>query len=240
MRVWGKPTEYKGIMIHPITMVECQEFYESVRCLMYEKNRSQDIAVIKMNYFNFLFRVMVEEPSIFERLDKLLKLVLRQQEFKFTYDGEHAGLLINGIAIDGSDFDEIKSIILEQNLIEHSEEILDEELEKELREAEEFMARKNGTPATLEERIITLHCLSHIPYDCLESYTIYQFNKTLERFSIIKNFDIYAALYAENGKAKDIDHWLCHIDAKERFADVKMTESEFKGLTADSGIFTTK
>jgi hypothetical protein len=236
MKIWGDPVEYKGINLYPISMRNCMEFYDSVQCLMYEKNKIQDVQVIKMTYLDFLFALIHQENSIYYKLEKLLSLVLRNQRYEFTYDNQKIGMIIQGEIISGYEFEEIKKIILEQNLIQHEDTFLDPEIEKDLREAEEFLATKNGTPATLEERIIALHCLSGVDYSKIRNYTIFQFNKTLERFAIIKNFDVYSALMAENGASKDIQHWLSHVEEKGRYADAMMSKDEFDKLTADNGI----
>ncbi|OPH61718.1 hypothetical protein BC351_00305 [Paenibacillus ferrarius] len=233
MRVWGDPSEFLGIKIYPATMENCESFYECVQCLLFEKNRIQDIQVIKMSYLDFLFALIRQNNSLYAKLDKLLSIVLQNQKYDFTYEDSKIGLLIEGVKLNGYEFEDIKRIILHQNLIQNREDFYDEDMEKELQEAEEFLSRKNGTPATLEERVVALHCLSGSSFQEIKKYTIFQFNKALERFAIIKNFDVYSALMAENGASKDIQHWLSHVEDRDKYADVIMSEAEFNKLTAD-------
>jgi len=239
MQIWGETRFVKGIEIFPITMKDIDEFYDSVQCLLFQKNRMQDIRIIKMTYLDFLFVVASQtgEQHVLDKLDKVLSLVLNGAKYGFLYDESRILLQINDVVFDGYEFDEIKKVILEMNMIKIDDDMLDPEMEQTLMEAEEFLSRKNGSPPTLEERIVTLHCLSKRPYKEIKEYTIYQFNKTLERYSIIKNFDTYAALLAENGKSDEIEHWLSHVEEKAKYADVTMTESQFKKITSDGDIF---
>jgi L-rhamnose mutarotase len=239
LRVWGDPVEYKGIKLHPVTMRDSMEFYDCVQCLLYEKNRVQDIQIIKMSYLDFLFGLIQQENSLYHKLEKVLSLTLGELSYEFYYEDNKIGLIINENKFNGYDFEEIKKIILGQNLIQHKEDFYDDDMEKYLREAEDFLSEKNGTPATLEERVVALHCLSGISYSEIKNYTIFQFTKTLERFSIIKNFDVYSALMAENGASKDIQHWLSHVEDKDRYADVIMSEADFNKIVADKDAFST-
>ncbi|TVY09969.1 hypothetical protein [Paenibacillus cremeus] len=240
MRVWGDPHEFKGVSIYPITMQDCMDFYECVQVFLYEKNKVQDIQVIKMTYLDFLFALIQQENALMGKLDRLLSLVLKEQKYAFLYnetDSAKISLQVEDAIINGYEFDEFKKIILEQNLIQFNEEFIDPELEQELKAAEEFLAKKNGTPATLEERVVALHCLSGVSYQEIKNYTIFQFNKTLERFAIIKNFDVYSALLAENGASKDIQHWLSHVEEKGKYDDVIMSKEEFDKITSDKDMF---
>jgi hypothetical protein len=232
MRIWGDPVEYKEINIYPIRMKDCTAFYENVSCLMYEKNKIQDVRVIKMDYLSFLFAFMQQDEGILKRLESLLKLTLQDQVFDFLYS--EAGsifLQIENVVFSGFEFDNLRKIILDVNGI-RIEEILDSEMEEEMRKLEEYSARESGIPATLEERIITLHCLSHIPYQDIRDCTIFQFNKTLERFAIIKNFEVYSALMAEHGASKDTVHFLSHIEEKGRFENLAISKEDFNKINS--------
>ena len=237
MRIWGDPVEFKEIKIYPIRMKDYTAFYENVSCLMYEKNKIQDVRVIKMSYLDFLFALMREDEDIFKKLEWVLKLVFLNQIFEFRYSEDGLIFLyVNDVVFNGFEFEKIQKYILDENMIKTETEIFDTELEKALQEAADFEASKQGKSATLEERVVALHCLSGIHYERLKDYTIFQFNQTLTRHSIIKNFDIYSALMAENGASKDVVHWLAHIEEKGKYADVIISQEEFEKITSDNGL----
>jgi hypothetical protein len=232
LRVWGDPAEYKGILIHPVTMDNCEIFYNSVSCLMYEKNKIQDVQVIKMDYLTFIFALIQQDKMIYERLIKIFDLVFQNQDYKFKFtELGKIHMVVDDIEISGHEFDILRNFILEENGI-RIEEILDSEMEFEMQRLEEYRAKENGVPATLEERIITLHCLSSISYQAIRKYTLYQFGKSLERHAIIKNFEVYSALLAENGASKDIVHFLSHVEERGRFDNLAMSEAKFNEVTS--------
>ena len=139
--VFGKPVKYKNIKLYPIKITDMLEFYNNVNCLTINKNKFPDVEIIKMSYLLFLFVISYQEPKIIEMLNKTLNMVLKDQEFKFFFENEQLFLKVNNIIINDFEFDNIKNIILQQNLL-NVEQILDPTLEKRLREAEEFLANK--------------------------------------------------------------------------------------------------
>jgi hypothetical protein len=205
---------------------------------MLQKNKIPDPRIIKMSYLDFLFSIMSNEPQWYNLLHNLLTLTLQEQEFSFMYS-QYGNIFIkiNSETIDGNDFENIRKIILKQNFVPVDEDLYESEIEQALREAEEFVANKGGKQATLEERIIALHCLSGRSFNEIKEYTIYQFNKILERFAIIKNYEVFSPLIAQYGKSEDIQHWLCHIEEKSKYADVIMSKEEFDKITSDNDIF---
>jgi hypothetical protein len=156
-------------------------------------------------------------------------MVLRDQEYRLDFENEQLILKVNDIIISDFEFDNIKDIILRQNLLS-VEHILDPELEKRLMEAEEFMSNRNKS-ANLEERIIAYHCVSGMKYEDIEQLTIYQFNKGLERMQLIKNFEVYTYPLIKGGSGDKVSDWLSHIEERGRYDHVLISESEFSKLT---------
>jgi hypothetical protein len=233
MRIWGEEVEYKGIKIYPVKVKDAEFFYDNIKCLLFEKNRIPDIRVIKLSYLDFLFALISEQHELFDNLNNILKLVFKDQRYEFTFNSGCIGLIVNGIEIGNYEFDNIKKIIFDENLIQVSDELLDPEVEQLLREADEFISQRQEKPATLEERIIALHCVSSTPLKEIREYTIYQFSKILERHAIIKNFDTYAAILAQNGSSDSITNWLSHIEERGRYDNVMMKKEEFEKVTND-------
>jgi len=227
--VWGDPKEYKGLNIYPVKMKDILIFNSVVGCLMIEKNKIPDVNVIKMSYLNFLFLQAEDHPEIIIGLKMLLDLVLKEITIKSIDKNNEIILLINEVEIDGNDFEKIRNIIFNQNLIIIDNMMLDEEMEKRLREAEEFLASKEK-PATLEERIFSYGAMTHKPYQDIKEMTIYQFNKELERLNLIKNFEVYTYPMLKGGNSEGITHWLSHIPERGRYDNVLINRSEFNNI----------
>lgn len=237
--VWGDPYNYKEINIYPVIMSDCINFYQWVSCLMYEKNKSKEIKILKMSYLHFLFYIATKAKDengnsyhfIIHNLESLLKLVFRADEIGYKVEND-IKLFINDFEIDENDFEDIRQIILKQNLIRIDENILDDEVQQAIQEAREFMANKTRS-ATLEEQIVSYHCLSGVPYDIIKNFTVYQFSKGIERFQIIKNYEVYGSLMAEHGSSKDIQYFLAHIEEKGLYDDVVMSKEDLDKTTAE-------
>lgn len=253
--VWGKPTNYKGLDIYPIKMIDCEEFFDNVRCLMLQKNKIQDVEVLKMSYLRFLLELSSIEGHEYlaKSLEDLLKMVTKKElrididergrfylligDYIVNEDGQEQFILTKRLT--ENDFDKVKSIILEQNLIKLEEEILDPELEKKLNEAREFMNRKNGRMADLEQQIVAYHCAFQIPYEVIANLTIYQFQKGLQRMDHIKEADaINKAKYSGFVDFKDeqLPNWLSYIQDTNDTDELIMSKSDLDKLVVEKGI----
>lgn len=241
--VWGDPREYKGIKIYPVKMRDCIEFYKNVGCLLYDKNKIPDVKIIKMSYLRFLVELAysLDEKGdnhnyILTNLRKLLNIVFKE-DVHFFGENNQIFIAIKDTVLTESDFEKIRKIICKQNLIRLDNEILDSEVARLLQEAREFLAKKQGATATLEEQIIILFCLSGLPMEQIKELTIYQFNKMLERYAIIKNFEVFSSVLAEYGKGNEIKHFMAHIEERSLLEDVTMSREEFNQITSDSTVF---
>jgi len=228
--VWGDPEEYKGLTIYPVKMKDILIFNNVVGCLMLEKNKIPDVNIIKMSYLSFLFLSAEIHSELIIGLKMLLNLVLQEPTVECISKNNEVILVLNGVEIDGQDFEKIKDIIFNQNLIITDDMMFDEEIEKRLREAEDFLASKQK-PATLEERIFSYGAITHKLYQEIKEMTIYQFNKELERLNLIKNFEVYTYMMLKCGQSDSIAHWLSHIEDKGKYDHLLMDRSEFNKVT---------
>ncbi len=233
--VFGRPTEYKEIKIYPVKIINILDFYKNIDCLVINKNKVPDIEIIKMSYLYFLYILSHHDPEILEMLFRILDMVLKDQEYQLGFVSEQLILKVNDITINDNEFDNIKNIILKQNLLT-VDNTLDSELQKKYKEAEEFLAKKNKS-ATLEERIIAYHCVSGMRYEDIEQLTIYQFNKGLERMQLIKNFEVYTYPMLKSGSGDKVQDWLSHIETRGMYDHVLMKREEFDSMTSDNSVF---
>jgi len=247
--VWGLPYYYKNIPIYPIKMLDCSNFYKYVNCLLLEKNKSQDIQIIKMSYLYFLFYIGYyakdENGNKFDylllNLDELMKLVFKQ-DYKIDTNKNNIFFKLydvnkKEVFLSEQDFDHIRNIIFKQNLVKYSEDILDPEIEQKIKEAEEFLANRNNDNATIEENIFSFAAsMNKIPSEIAE-LTIYQFNKILERKNLLKTWEVFSYPALKSGEQDKIKHWLSHIPEKGLYDHITISMEEFNRMTSDSGIF---
>ena len=165
-----KPVEYTlqnqtKLMIYPILVDDWDVFEDNSNILMYDKNSSNEIEIIQMSYLQFLTDVIfyqVENSMV--QLDTILKLCLHiEKEIGMAVnekgkpiiivDCEIDGDVINGgIFISSMDFDNIKRIILYQNLFGYDDEYINPEIKQSI---EDYQKLTNGDlePIPLEDKI---------------------------------------------------------------------------------------
>ena len=200
--VWGEPRYYRNIAIHPIKMKDALKFNKYVTSLNIPKNTIDDPEIIRMTYIKFLLVMATLDDSfkkVLENFIELLKLVLNAEliEFYQTDDGKRIIISVdNSFEIRESEFDKIKSIIAEQNLIElEDDKYLNPEFRQKLLEAKKFRERKNKKSAPLDEQIFIYRCFSGESYEKIKELTIYQFTNELKRYAQLKESDILQNAY---------------------------------------------
>ncbi|MGE7092066.1 hypothetical protein ACQKII_11560 [Lysinibacillus sp. NPDC048646] len=233
-KAFGKSTPYKGLNIFPVRMVDADEFYDYVQCLLLPKSDFQEPEVIRMSYFMFLLALSQNKdgPDLLAKLIALYRLIFKTEDIQFTINEKGmAFIIIDGISLHERDFDKIKTIISEQNLIDLDDEFIDPGTKKAIQEARAFMAKRKTKQANLEQQIVAYHCKSGLPYHEIENLTLYQFHKGLIRMDYIVSSDaILNARYSgmvEFKNEQDLPHWLGHIDEPQKNEDVIMTKSAF-------------
>lgn len=234
--VWGEPTEFKGINIYPCKMQDYEKFQDTVTCLMIPKHKIADKRVLKMSYLQFILEISEENPNIMNYLIKLLDLV--SDDLSFLISPDNIPYLYSfkyEMEINENEFEDLRKLILSQNLVKFDTELIDPELERTLREAKEFMNRKNKPP-TLEEMIISYHVGSGVDYTTIKIYSIYQFHKSLEKLGLLKDWEIYTYPALKGGGADKITHWLSHVPERGEFDDVTMSMAEFNQMASNNGI----
>ncbi|WP_107924845.1 hypothetical protein [Lysinibacillus parviboronicapiens] len=233
-KAFGKSTTYKGLSIYPVRMVDADEFYDYVQCLLLPKSDFQEPEVIRMSYFMFLLALSQNKdgPDLLAKLIALYRLIFKTEDIQFTINEKGmAFIIVDGISLHERDFDKIKTIISEQNLIDLDDEFIDPGTKKAIQEARAFMAKRKTKQADLEQQIVAYHCKSGLPYHEIENLTLYQFHKGLIRMDYMVSSDaILNARYSgmvEFKNDQDLPHWLGHIDEPKKNEDVIMTKSAF-------------
>lgn len=233
--VFGRPREYKGLNIYPITMKDCDKFYDSVQCLMLSKNSLEDVQFLKMSYLRFLLLVSNSELKGFQdKLVTLLQLILQTDNFEITLTDKNRIEIIveDKFIIRERDFDKIKTLISEQNLVDLDDEFINPEVKAKIDEARAFINKRGSKVAGLDQQIISYHCISGISYNEIERLTIYQFQKGLARFDHILGAEaIMNARYSGMVEFKDeskLPHWLGHIEDSKKNEGLLLNADKFK------------
>lgn len=222
--------EKNQILIYPATMNDYIMFHHYGSSLLLEKNTDQNLTFeeklkyISMTYFQYLFFETMDNPESKPYLflfDRLLSIVLRDDSFKdfeksmnrYFHNGDKVYFRINDIIYDSDDFDKIRSIICDANLLEPPDEKISKELRDKIKEAEEFQAKMNNTKmGSLEVQMVCVQISTGMKLGDIYNLPIRKFIKILERVDKKLHYEIYlSASMSGMVEFKDksiLKHWM--------------------------------
>jgi hypothetical protein len=163
---FDKPVPYyltpeNSINIYPVSVLDSEIFVNSIELFTIDKNSSPSVEIIQMPYLDFIIKILFQNSLNIDRFINLMKICLQIEKIKLDVD-EKEHILIkdqNGNIINHKHFDNIKKIILYQNIIEYNEDYISPELKEAMQETD-ALKNKNIDLPNLERRIaiITAHC----------------------------------------------------------------------------------
>ncbi len=163
---FDKPVDYqikdKLIKIYPVAVEDSEVFLSSMNVLMVDKNSSPSVEIIQMSYLEFIYKVLFQDRTNIDRFVNILKYCLHINSPYIGFDENNKPYLVdkeNDILIGPKDFENIKRLILYQNLIHYDDEYINPELKAAMSEVDELRNKGIDSP-TIERRIaiITAHC----------------------------------------------------------------------------------
>ena len=207
------PVEYiikdKSLFIYPITVKDSEIFLSSASVLSIDKNASDSVEIIQMSYLAFIYNVLFQDEINISKFANILKYCLHAEKPDVGFDNNSRPYLkINDdISIGAKDFDNIRRIIMYQNLVHYDDEYINPEIKKMMDEVD---AVKNAgiEQPSIERRmaIITAHCgISKRE----------QMNMTYRSHSLLfeevygeVEFETVRPIMMYAGRSNEIDHWI--------------------------------
>lgn len=218
------PVPYKRLLLYPPKLRDYVEFYSTVDCLQleidgFEGSVEDKIKVIQMKYIDFLFFVSDDKNQTVAKLFYLLKLMLHADDntkiYPYLDSNNHVYLDINGEIYDWQDFDEIKKIICEQNMIDLPDLTVQKEIRDNIRKGQEIKARQGTRMADLEGQILAIVAATGMSVDNVYSLSLRKFRLLVERLATLIEYKILAtAKYSGFVEFKDKSiptHWLADL-----------------------------
>jgi len=231
------PVPYKELNIYPVRVRDYGRMNLLSQSLTLDKNSIPDAKIISMTYLEYLYQTVKEDktPYLFF-FDLLLGMVLREDKSfaktedsvkRYRYDEKGKPFFeIKNKRYDSSDFEEIRKIICEQNLID----IPDEEIQKEVRDAlddaKSYKAKISGTKSgSFEDYIISIAVSTGWKYEEIYEMTVRKFIKSIRRMDNLIHYKIYlASSMSGMVEFKDksfIKHWLTDLE-EGQYDDVSL------------------
>lgn len=240
--LFDKPVPYKKLLFYPVTLKDYYEFLFYAQCLLLEKNSIKDpllsIKAISMTYLEYLFqfpetiKIGDNEYKYHELLDGLLRIVLNLGE-KDTVLIKSSSIKINEEEYDSVDFDNIKKIISEQNLVELPDEKIQKNVRESFEEARRFKQKlSRNKSASLEEQITALAVYSGWSFEYIYQMSYRKFVLSVKRANqiIMSNIYLQASMsgFVSFKDKSVLKSWIADLDDDDPYSDVKMTTEQLQ------------
>ena len=212
---FDKPVEFflknnQKIFIYPIQLKDSEFFLSSINILTVNKNSLPDVKIIQMSYLEFISVFLLKNKENLYKFINLLYLSLHFNKPQFNYNDRKKIYLYDSekdICISSKEFDDIKKIILYQNIIGYDDNYINPDL-KEAMDDVDRLKNKDYIPPSLERKIAIISSHTGITKKeqlemTLRSHSLL-FEEVVEEveFSTIRPI----ALYSGNGH--ELEHWI--------------------------------
>ncbi len=238
------PIQYKSIKIYPILVKDVMPLSLYSSCLTLDKNSSPNPEIISMSYLKYLYylnTVKDAEPYL-AYFDRLLGLCLKDDSSfndpmeslkRYRYENGEPYFIIGDEKFYSFDFEEMRNIISQQNMIELPDENMSIEVRKSLEDARRYKNKSNNeNPASLEDYIISLSVVTGWEFDYIYSMPYRKFIKAIRRYDNYVHYKIYLSAslsgFVEFKDKSVIKHWLSNIDDTDKYSDVSVELDKLK------------
>lgn len=207
------PVEYKIkdkiLLIYPITVKDSEIFLSSASVIDVDKNSSDSVEIIQMSYLSFIYKVLFQEEINISKFLNIIKYCLHCENPIVGFDDKDKPYLRteDGIEIKEKDFDNIRRIIMYQNLVHYDDEYVNPEIKQMMNEVD--AVKNSGLESPSIERkmaIITAHCgiskQDQIAMTYRSHSLLFEEVYGEVEFTTVRPIMLYA------GKGNEIDHWI--------------------------------
>ena len=216
------------LKIYPVSVKDSEYFLYSKGILDIDKNSLPDVKIIQMSYLQFVFEYLMKDKENLQKLVNILFLCLHFNKPFFNFDENGKILLIDkelNVVINEKQFDDIRSIILYQNLIDYDDEYINPELKAKLDEAQ-YLKSRNIVAPSLERKIAII--TAHTGIDKKSQLEMTYRSHTLlfqEVYEETEYTTMYPILFMF-GNADKTEQWI-YKKKKGKFADQTISVSDY-------------
>ena len=198
------------IKIYPVKVIDSEYFLSSIDIFQIDKNSMPDAKIISMPYLQFLTDYVLKEEVNIYKLYNLLFLCLQlknptiKKDVMRRYYIEDIGVE-NKLIIPAADFENIRRIILYQNILHYDDDYINPELKKSMQEVDMLKSKDIDFP-TIERKISIISSHTGIPKQQQLEMTMRAHEGLFEavrdevEFTTVRPISIYAG--------SEIEHWI--------------------------------
>lgn len=212
---FDKPVDYIlknkfTIKIFPVFLIDSEIFLSSVGILKIDKNSSSDVKIIQMSYLQYIVDYLLEDEDNKQRLLNILILCLHQKDLKIFKDKNGKPFLANkdfSLIITHKDFEDIKKIILYQNLLNYDDEYINPELKKSMDEMDALKSKNIEIPS-LERKIAIITSHTGLSKKEQLEMTLRSHELLFEEVCGEIDFTTIRPVALFGGKGEELGHWI--------------------------------
>ena len=240
---FDKPVPYKlsdttHVDITPVSVYNSEVFLSSCDILQIDKNALNSVEIIQMRYLDFLLKVMLPTDKsglLLDKLSNIFRLCLGMKTWKLKVKEKQKLSIVapdDSFEITGKQFDDIKRIILYQNVPHYDDSYIDPDLKKMMDEVDRLKSQGISAP-NLERRmaIITAHC--GVNKQTLMQYTMRSLQLLFEECAGEVEFTTLRPIMLYAGKAKELEHWIYKKKKDRLDGYITSVESYNKSMGGD-------
>lgn len=200
------------ITITPIMLRQSETFLVSADLLKIDKNSMGSVDIIQMSYLEFLYQhIFSKDQTALYKFNIILTFCLKWPHWRIIRDNDtHKIGILNDetkAIISAQDFDDIRRIIMFQNILNYNDDYISPDLKKMMAEVD---AVKNGNiqSPSLERKISIITAHSGLSKKDQLQMTMRAHQSLFEEVCGEVDFTTTRAIAMFAGKADEIGHWI--------------------------------
>lgn len=230
----SRPVEYKGLKLYPIKVKDYYEFLSSYDILDINKNKIPDVEVIQMTYLQYVVDKLFNDETIVNQNHSItfgniwelkfanimeLCLGIKSKDVIIKHEDNKITLILDGIEISANDFDDLRKLILFQNLNTYDDTILSEDVENAIRERNE-MSNKGLLVPQLEDMFDKVMLKTGLEEEKILNMTYRRFERIFKSLVEEVDYTIFKMAECQGAQFKNpIDHWI-YKSSRDKYADI--------------------
>lgn len=233
---FDRPVPYKNLLIYPVKIKDYNKLLRYATCFLLDKNSVPDIKIISMSYLEYLFYLHQQGEPYLYFFSLLLQFVCKVEENDVVFGVNNKGkpyFSVKGTEYGDADFEKIRDIICQQNMIQLIDETIQKEIRDKMEKAMEYKRKfENEKPGTIEDKIICILISTPLKLDDIYDLTVRKFDKILERIDYKLHYKIYLQAQmsgmVEFKDKNQLKHWMSDLRKNDSFSDVKVDMNEMQ------------
>lgn len=198
------------ILIYPVSLRDSELFISSAPVISVDKDKMPDADIISMPYLDFMIKYLLTDEDMCVRFVNILKLCLHFDDAIVNIDNVGRYYLTfkdSDIKINGKKFNDIRRIILYQNIIGYDDGYIDPELKKAMEETDKLKSRDLESP-NLERKMAIISSHNGMTKKQQLSMTMREHSMLFREVAGETDFRATWAIALYSGEAKKMEHWI--------------------------------